>query len=118
MKKLVFGIGMLLLLAMVMPAVAVPAVVQKDIPCGLWDTDANYIAGTGHIVMTSSGNANLVCTAQLDPLVNTFPEKAVKWDFESTGGGLCGCGLGLTEDWQGVVTPSGQVSLSCHYKTA
>jgi hypothetical protein len=110
MKKLAIGIGMLLLLAIVMPAVAAPAVVNKNVDCNLIDAEGHIftVADSGREVGTSSNNANsmIVCKAQLDPLTQLFPDKAVKWDFASTGI-YCSTGFGITEDYQAVITPSG-----------
>jgi hypothetical protein len=116
MKKLAFGIGVLLLLAIVLPAMAAPAQVVKDVDCKVPNAVGGLIATTGKEVATSSGNSMIVCKAQLNPLTDVFPAKAVKWDFASLGL-KCWTGFGLTENWQAVITPSGQVSMTCHYKT-
>ena len=113
MKKLAFGIGVLLLLAIVLPTMAAPAELEKDISCNLLDAAGDYtIQGTGNMFSTSSGNSILVCKAQL---TGNFPVKAVIWDNANTGRS-CGTKLGITEDFQEVITPSGQISMTCHFK--
>ena len=94
-----------------------PAVVTKDTSCNLFDAEGNLFSTTdSQAVWTNSnnGNSKITCHAQL--LEGWLhPEKTVHWDFESTSL-LCNTGAGSTEDWKAVVTPSGEVMLTCHYK--
>ena len=117
MKKLAFGIGVLLLLAIVLPTIAAPAEKIKPIDCFIPTLEGPTVLTTGMAVAASdnSGNSMIVCKAQLDPTINPWPLKAVKIDFESSGL-VCGTGFDLTEDWQAVITPSGQATLTCHFK--
>jgi hypothetical protein len=107
MKKIALGLGVLLLLAIVLPAMAAPAEVVKDVSCNLLNVEKNIIPGTCRIVFLPNGDVNLVGKGQLNPLTDLFPAKAVKWNFANTGWEWCG------NDWQEVITPSGQVSLTC-----
>ena len=112
MKKLAFGIGVLLLLAIVLPTMAAPAELEKDTPCNLLDALGGIsVEGTGNVVSTSSGNWILVCKAQL---TGNFPVKAVKWNNANTGRS-CVTKYGITENWQEVITPSGRISMTCHF---
>jgi hypothetical protein len=119
MKKMAIGIGIILLIALAMPAFAISdnaALVIKDTDCGVIDAGGNIISTDGSIfVSTSSGNALVVCKAQLpDPA--TFPDKAIKWTPDNFNI-PCGTSLGTTNDFQEVITPSGQIMLVCHYQT-
>ena len=118
MKKIAIGLGVLLLLAIVLPTMAAPAVIKKDIFCVIPAPEGPVVETTGIAVAASdnSGNSMIVCKAQLDPIINPWPLKAVKLDFESLGGVLCYTGFDSTENWQAVITPSGQATLTCHFK--
>jgi hypothetical protein len=110
-------IFMMALLVSAMAVVAESATIIKDVGCGLLDADGNIMFVSDMIAVgteSKNGNAMLNCKGEL-PDGSTLPDKAVKWDYESTGL-MCNTLFGITDQWQAVVTPSGQVSLSCHYK--
>ena len=73
-------------------------------------------AASNQIVETSKGNYYLRCRANN---VDNPSKKIVKWNFETTGGVRCSYSLGEfsgeTEDWEEIITPSGQATLSCHW---
>ena len=95
------------------------AEVNKDVGCNLVDAEGNlfFAPESGHQVLTNSAkdNSKITCHAQL-PEGQVPPEKAIHWNFDNTNM-LCSTGAGFTDDWKGVVTPSGNVMLTCHYKT-
>jgi len=89
-----------------------PAIHINDAGCGLYDGDGNFtLASSDQTIITSSGNGKLTCKAS--DLANSTGQ-AVKYDFESTGQ-FCGTALGITDDWQEVVSASGQATLQCRY---
>jgi hypothetical protein len=68
-------------------------------------------------------NRNVSCHGEL-PIDTIPPEKAVVWDFENTGLKCC-VNFSLdpiyadwvsTSEWHETITPSGNVSLTCHFK--
>jgi hypothetical protein len=65
-------------------------------------------------VITNSANSNgmMRCQAQ----VTLSPDgRAVRFNYENTGQ-LCVTLAGITDRWNNVVSASGQVTLTCHYK--
>ena len=72
--------------------------------------------GNGTIVVTQSANGNwtAVCTGKL-PAGSTLPAQAYI-ELSEEVGGSCGIpGWILTDDWKQLITPSGQVMLTCHF---
>ncbi len=97
---------------------AAPAVVVHDTGCGVFDASGNLVflsegaklsVGTAN---TNSCNATINCKAS----ISNPTKKTIKFDSTSTGL-PCGTINGLTEDWQEVISASGQLSLVCHLKT-
>jgi hypothetical protein len=116
MKKLVIGLGILLVIALAMPVFADGngAVVGKNSRCGIYVGDY----GTGRAwtedsqFVINENNWKLTCHGQI---TDNFPLKTVIYDEDTAPGGICGWGSYFTEDgWKIVITPSGQVTLSCH----
>lgn len=72
--------------------------------------------GDGLIVVTENphGSWSAACSGRL-PEGSRLPDRSVVWTVEDVGGG-CGIpGWIYTTDFQEVITPSGQVSLTCHF---
>ncbi len=97
-----------------------PAIVLKDISCGvLIDTEGNSIYTTDtHAVYANNkdenGNSKLTCLGEV-PAGYTPPVKTTHLNHENTGAS-CYTAFGSTTNWKAVITPSGKVMLSCHYK--
>ena len=110
---IVFAIAAVVVVAVgTQSAKAQSAVVIKDIGCGLLDGNGAFVfTSESQAVSTDSGNSKITCKAQVTP--SATEKGAVKWNFENTGF-LCSTSFGTTQDWQEVVTPSGQASLVCH----
>jgi hypothetical protein len=93
------------------------AVVVRDGLCGVLAGDCatvEIIVDNGATaVVTTSGNGLTSCQATLPAGAPLPPKGAAKCDFASTGLS-CGTSAGVTNDWRETVTPSGQVSLTCH----
>lgn len=93
------------------------AVVMNDaFSCGVLVNDGGYIVTPDtHLVDTNSKNDNikLTCMGQLE---TQGPESALVLNYEKTGA-ICFYGMHVTTDWKSVVTPSGKVMLTCHFKT-
>ena len=85
------------------------AVRISDFDCGVIDGDGNPFLVTGSLVSTSSGNTNFKCKGSGVP---NSTGAAVIWNYENTGV-LCGTITGVTEDWQSVVSASGNTTLQC-----
>ncbi|MCK4927410.1 MAG: hypothetical protein KAS11_03015 [Candidatus Aenigmarchaeota archaeon] len=96
-----------------------PAIVQKDIDCGLVDANGNifFATASGQNVFTDSknGNSKITCHATI-PDGQVPPNKTLHWDSSNTNFIGCSTGYGITQDWKAVVTPSGKMMLTCHYK--
>jgi hypothetical protein len=95
------------------------AVVIKDFSCNVFAGDCStFVVSTENIfVQTSQQGGNCVASCHL-----TLPEgaplppgnKPAQCDFENTGQ-LCNTPCGVSDDWQEVITPSGEVSAVCHF---
>jgi hypothetical protein len=83
------------------------------------------VEGEGVAVFTNNerGNATYNCHGAIPPDLPSardtlpllgFPSGAGIFNFENTMGILCMIGPIITADWQEVVTPSGQVQITCH----
>ena len=88
-----------------------PAVHINDFGCAVFDGNGvlTFVPASGNAVITSSGNSKITCKAS--DLPNSTGQ-AVKWNFDNTGL-PCGTFSGLTDDWQNIVSASGQVTLQC-----
>ena len=119
MKKMTVLVSLLVLLAFggisAYAADTAPAIVIKETECGVPDADGGtFLTNNSHSVVSNdkNGNTKLTCHGQVtDP--DTYPEKTMHLDFSNTGI-PCGTLLGITTDWKAVVTPSGNVKLTCH----
>jgi hypothetical protein len=89
------------------------AIVIKDELCGLFDGDGGVVMGSGSIQVTNQGGFSLLkCSVKNVP---NSTGRAVRYDFASTGM-PCGTANGSTEDWQEVVSASGNATLTCRYR--
>ncbi len=135
LKKIALVYGLAMALSVLAAAVVVvsakssaladaPAVVITDTPCLFLDGNGFLaLASESQAVVTDSGNSKITCTGQVTP--SSSAQGAVHWNFDNTGR-LCSTSRGLflpthhrppfpvTRDWEEVVTPSGQATLSCH----
>jgi hypothetical protein len=104
-----------------------PAVVITDSVCMFLDGNGSLVlASDSQAVITDSGNSKITCTGQVTP--SSTAQGAVHWNLDNTSHLLCHIPSGegevgglarrgffpLTPDWEEVVTPSGQATLSCH----
>jgi len=101
------------------------AVVMKDQPCGVlsFDEEGNldftgFVTGKAVQAANPSGNILVRCRGQLP---SYKPSKTVVLDYSSLKAMAnveLYCGLPfepfLTDNWQQVITPSGQATLTCH----
>jgi len=115
MRKLAIGIGILFLIALAMPALANGngAVVEKDIGCGIdtGDFGGGFITASDSQSVINGNNWKLTCRGQL---TDNVPLKAVKYNEDTTPAQSCRLSGEITDDWTVVITPSGQVTLTCH----
>ncbi len=84
------------------------ALVEQDVRCGIFlgAVPPGNAFTTGHLVVTPSGNASLVCHAEIP---KGPPQAVIIRDLP------CGLGPGgFTGESHTVITPSGQVTLTCH----
>jgi hypothetical protein len=132
---LIFGIAIMLLALAAVMAVSSksakadpPAVVITDSVCMFLDGNGSLVlASDSQAVLTESGNGKITCTGQVTP--SSTAQDAVHWNFDNTRlvcfipessegfGGLAfhhHFHIPPTQDWEEVVTPSGQATLSCH----
>jgi len=126
---LVYGVAIVLLALAAVMVVSTrssakadaPAVVITDSSCTFLDGNGSFVfASDSQAVITDSGNSKITCTGQVTP--SSTAQGAVHWNFDNTRL-LCSILSGLarhhhqrllTQDWEEVVTPSGQAMLSCH----
>lgn len=76
------------------------------------------IADDSHMVETKSKNNNvlLTCRGQLPDDI-TAPKSTIHLNSENTNPRLiCYTSFGPTSNWKSIITPSGHVKLTCHYK--
>ncbi len=112
MKKLAIGLSVLLLLAIVIPVMAEPATVENDKEdCYIW-TPFGFVDGTYQAVYTNNANeiGKATCSGVL-PDPSLAPKSTYK-DFEIT----CSFGGFWTDEANLVVTPSGNVKATCHFR--
>jgi hypothetical protein len=89
------------------------AVVIKDNGCGLFDGDGNIVWGTSPIHVSNSGGVEILkCSVKN---VANSQGRAVHYSFASTNM-ACGVNGGSTEDWNEVVSASGNATLTCRLK--
>ncbi len=100
-------------------AFAEPALVIRDEGCGMLNGNGQVVFTTEtHRVVTNSANGNAVfrCNATVAPASSG---RAAHFDFNSTGL-LCAIGtasgIELTDDWNNVVSASGEARLTCRYR--
>lgn len=97
------------------------AVVIKDTSCTVLDIYANAFDMYDTVKVTTpsqNNNRNVSCHGDL-PDGSDLPPNAVVYNFTNTGWKCCVNTDGVwlaTENWHVVITPSGNVSLTCHYK--
>ncbi len=116
MKKSAIVIGMILLLAAVVPAMAAPAVVIRGDQCDILDADQVPYITTGSVKVQTYGNFEVImCTGKL-PSTAALPPRAIMWNHITTGGGMCGTNAGITERWWQILTPSGEATVICQHQ--
>ena len=121
MKKTTVLVSLLVLLAFsgisAYATDTAPAMVIKDASCGIALPMHPYsvFATDSHIVASNdkNGNSKLTCHATL-PADATPPTKAVIMTNKNYPAISCHTGFGTTDDWKAVITPSGNVKLTCH----
>ncbi len=119
MKKIAILLTLLTVLALgaLSASAQGPAVVIKDGLCLVPDENGNPTVFTteSHAVYSNDKNKNskITCHAKL-PAGATPPKKTLHWDSSNTNIIGCSTGFGFTQDWKAVVTPSGNVKLTCH----
>lgn len=86
------------------------ATVTKDLACGILTPPFGSVVATDSIfILTPSGHATLVCKGDLPAGVG--PDKAIVIE-----GLLCHApGVTATNESHTTITPSGEVSLTCHF---
>jgi hypothetical protein len=107
----------------IVPALAgAQAVVIKDSSCIVLDVTGRYtfdVYDTVKVITQSkNANKNISCHGEL-PIGDTPPDKAIVLDYDSTHFRCCVNIDGeyvATLDWHETITPSGNVSLTCHFK--
>ena len=119
MKKLALGIGILLLIVLVVPASAVNdgAEVIKDTLCHIIPQDyGDELILTSDTQKVINDNTwKITCRGQLDegvlpPLEAVIYNEATNPEFQ------CSFQGHITQVWQKVITPTGQITLTCHGK--
>lgn len=96
------------------------AVVIKDLSCFMLDGNnpPNVFKTEGlQAVITESDNDNINIRCKANNVENPG-KKIVKWNFANTGYKcfLSISGLDVvTEDWEQIITPSGETEASCHW---
>ena len=119
MKKLALGIGILFLIALAIPALAVRdgAEVVKDQRCRIIPQDYGdefiFTWDTQYVI--NNNNWKMTCRGQLAEGVLT-PLRAVIYNEATTPELDCHLRDYITQDWQKVITPSGKITLTCHGK--
>ncbi len=104
------------------------AVVIKDTACTVLDLDSQTtfeVLNTVKVITPSrNSNKNVSCHGDLSDRPAYFspeflPFQAVTFDIDNTGFKCCVNFDGVwvsTEIWHEVITPSGNISLTCHFK--
>ncbi|KAH7175114.1 uncharacterized protein B0J16DRAFT_324559 [Fusarium flagelliforme] len=85
------------------------AIFISDFDCGLVDGNGNFVsADRSRVVITQSGNRNLVCESDVTP---PSDGRAEIYNFKNTGA-LCGTVGGFrTDKWQQTISASGKTTL-------
>ena len=103
------------------------AVVIKDTACTVLDTDGQttftVLDSVKVTTKSANQNRNVSCHGDLLDRINPMspaPPSALTFDYQKTGGVVC-CsdfdGISLsTDNWHETITPSGNVTLTCHFK--
>jgi hypothetical protein len=116
MKKLATSVSFALgIISLTSPALAEGADVLRTNGCIVFDANGVPVfdpEAQVQIVNTNNKNGNIsaTCKGQL-PAPGVLPDRALRFNFENTG---FFCIVPGNEDWQEVVTPSGQAHLTCH----
>ncbi|KAH7460469.1 hypothetical protein FOMA001_g19498 [Fusarium oxysporum f. sp. matthiolae] len=86
----------------------------SNFDCGLVDGNGVFVvADISRVVITQSGNRNLVCESDVTPPPDG---KATIYNFKNTGA-LCGTVGGFqTDKWQQTLSASGKTTLICQTK--
>ena len=125
MRKLSLLSPLVLVCMMMVPAlVEAQAVVIKDTSCTVLNVDqgdTSEVWNTTKVTTPSQNcNRNVSCHGNLsDQPLFVAPNKAVVFNYENTG---LECSvyfngeLASTTSWHQVITPSGNFSLTCHFK--
>ena len=104
------------------------AVVIKDTECTVLDVDgvSTFTVPDGVKVTTKSSNNNLnvSCHGDLSDRINPTsplpPSSALTFDNQKPGGVVCCADFNgstlYTTNWHETITPSGNVTLTCHFK--
>ncbi len=116
-KTVVLLVACLAFVGLGVSSVDAQAVVQKG-GCGLLSVDSQgnldipFIIVEGQAVQAANpgGNTLILCRGQMPHRVS----KQVTLDYSSTGRYCIPPGSEPTRNWQQVVTPSGQATLTCH----
>jgi hypothetical protein len=130
MKAKVLALVFALVVVGLLPALGAAqnaAVVIKDTACTVLDVDGQtpFTVQDSVKVTTKSANQNrnVSCHGDLADRINPTlppPPSAQTFDYKNTGGVLCcsdfnGTSLS-TSNWHETITPSGNVTLTCHFK--
>jgi hypothetical protein len=116
MKKIVWVLGGLLLLALILPVAAKPAVVVTDEGCNFW-TDYGHVTASSIQVFTMNENEiGMISCKGVLPYPPLFPKEAVVnkkviCGYVNTETGM----FYFTQDARMVITPGGQVSVTCNF---
>lgn len=90
------------------------AIVINDFYCGMMDGNGGFPYTYDSRAVYSNdanGNSYLSCRSQVTP--SSSAKGAVRWNYSNTGLS-CYTLFGWTTNWQEIVTPSGQATLTCH----
>jgi hypothetical protein len=115
MKKIVWVLGGLLL-ALILPVAAKPAVVVTDEGCNFW-TDYGHVTASSIQVFTMNENEiGMISCKGVLPYPPLFPKEAVVnkkviCGYVNTETGM----FYFTQDARMVITPGGQVSVTCNF---
>jgi hypothetical protein len=95
--------------------------VFPDGTCGMFDE-----FGTGPVwgdqtnISANSANGNLTMICSVKMVERPQIKRSKIWNYDNTNEGLCSTQNGdetiFTDDWHEVITPSGNVKLTCHFR--
>ena len=117
MKKLLLLVPVVLLFAVMMPApsrAGGAVVLHTDGACFVYDGDGGIFATVCEKsdVITPNGTTNHYAKAQVPP---PSSGGAARFNFDNTGDICFVIGVGGTDDWQEVVSASGNMTLICKF---